>query len=146
MCDFAGIDLEAPLSVSSEGIGEGSTNGNTRKNIVDQRERLRGLVLNKALEIHENQAARPVWVWPQRDKLSSAWLLSLPGPHNGLSAEIFSEAVCASLCLPSPVCRDRVGERLGRFTVDAFGDKVMAAQLPGDTWRIRHDTVKNRAE
>ena len=36
----------------------------------------------------------------------------------------------------------RVGERLGRVCVDLYGDKIMAAQLPGDTWRIRHDTVK----
>ena len=142
MCDFTGIELEAPLSISAEGIGEGSSDGSTRKKTVDQRESLRGTALTKALERHENRAARPVWVWPQRDKLSSAWLLSLPGPQNGLSADIFSEAVCSNLCLPSPVCRERVGERLGRSSIDPFGDKVMAAQLPGDTWRIRHDTVK----
>ena len=43
---------------------------------------------------------------------------------------------------PSPACCNRVGERIGRSTVDLYGDKVMAAQLPGDTWRIRHDTIK----
>ena len=60
----------------------------------------------------------------------------------GLSSNVFSEAVCSNLCLPSPACRDRVGERVGKVNVDLFGDSVMAAQLPGDTWRIRHDTVK----
>ena len=142
LCDFLGKDVDVPLAVSVEAIGEGSTDGSTRKRIVEQRETLRGSALTKALEIYDDQTARPVLVWPQRDKLSSAWLLSLPGPHNGLSSEIFSEAMCSNLCLPSPVCRDRVGERLGKVHVDLYGDKVMSAQLPGDTWRIRHDAVK----
>ena len=101
-----------------------------------------GAALTKALEMHPNQLARPVKIWPQMDKLSTSWLLSLPGPHNGLSATIFSEAVCLNLGLPSPACCEKVGQRLGRVTVDYYGDKVMSAQLPGDTWRIRHDTVK----
>ena len=99
-------------------------------------------MLTKVLGNYPDQTARPVWAWPQRDKLSSARLLSLPGPHNGLSSAIFSEAVCMNLCLPSPVCRDRVGKSIGRTKVDIHGDKVMAAHLPGDSWRIRHDTVK----
>ena len=35
-----------------------------------------------------------------------------------------------------------MGEKVGRAVVDLYGDKVMAAPLHGDTWRIRHDTVK----
>ena len=31
---------------------------------------------------------------------------------------------------------------VGRATVDHFGDSVMAAPLPGDTWRTKHDTIK----
>ena len=81
-------------------------------------------------------------VWPQMDKLSSAWLLSYPGPHTGMPA-VFSEAVCGHLCLPSPACRDRVGEKVGKAEVDLYGDKVMATTLQGDTWRIKHDTVKS---
>ena len=100
-------------------------------------------MLGKALTLHPNQQARPVLVWPQLDKLSSAWLLAYPGPHTGMSSAVFSEAVCSHLCLPSPVCRDRVGERVGKAAVDMFGDHVMAESLPGDTWRIRHDKVKS---
>ena len=44
--------------------------------------------------------------------------------------------------MPSPVCRDRIGERVGRAIVDEYGDHVMAAQIAGDTWRIRHDCIK----
>ena len=142
LSNFLGIVLEAPLSVPVEGIGEGSEDGSTRQRILEQRETLRGAALTKFLESYPNQAARPVKVWPQLDKLSTSWLLSLPGPHSGLSSNIFSEVVCANLCLPSPACLGRLGERVGRTSVDLHGDRVMAAQLPGDTWRIRHDTIK----
>ena len=142
LSEYLGRDLDFPLAVSAEALGEGSVDGSTRKRVVEQRETLRGLALTKALESHPNQSARPVLVWPQMDKLSTSWLLSLPGPYNGLTSSIFSESVCSNLCLPSPMCRDKVGQRIGRTIVDRYGDKVMAAQLPGDTWRIRHDTVK----
>ena len=142
MCNFLDLNLETPLSVSVEGGGEGSMNGSTRKRIVEQRETLRGSVLTSALEHYSDQTARPVLVWPQKDKLSSAWLLALPGPVTGLTSPIFSEAVCSSLCLPSPSCRERVGEKIGKTTVDLYGDRVMATPLSGDSWRIRHDTVK----
>ena len=112
--------------------------------MTEQREKMRGAVLSKTLTLHPNQQARPVLVWPQLDKLSSAWLLAYPGPHTGMSSTVFSEAVCSHLCLPSPVCRDRVGERVGRAVVDLFGDHVMSAPLPGDTWRTRHDMVKSQ--
>ena len=132
MSEYLGMNLEAPFATNVQAIGEGSTDGSTRKK----------LVLSKALEAYPDQAARPVWVWPQMDKLSSAWLLALPGPQNGLTSAVFSEAMCMNLCLPSPACRDQVGEIIGRTKVDQFGDKVMSAHLPGDSWRIRHDTVK----
>ena len=141
--EFLGTGLEEQLSVPTEGLGEGSVNESTRKRILEQMETLKGSALTKALEMYPNQAARPVKVWPQMDKLSSSWLLSLPGPHSGLTSSIFSESVCSNLCLPSPACRNRVGERVGRSYVDSYGDKVMAAQLPGDTWRIRHDMIKS---
>ena len=46
------------------------------------------------------------------------------------------------LCLPSLVCRDRVGESVGTGKVDLFGDTVLCQKLPGDGWRIRHDRIK----
>ena len=93
-------------------------------------ESLRGLVLSHALENHDDREARPVFAGPQFDKLSSAWLLSLPGPHSGLSSPVFCEAMCAHLCLPSPACMERLGEPVARgAVVDLYGDKVMAAAV-----------------
>ena len=126
------------------GAGNGSTDGSTRKMIVQRGEELHGLVLARALELHPNQQARPVLVWPQLDKLSASWLLALPGPDTGMSRLVFKEAMCSHLCLPSPACLDRLGERVSRNTVvDLHGDKVMAAVLPGDSWRTKHDKVKS---
>ena len=46
------------------------------------------------------------------------------------------------LCIPSPACRDMVGEPVGTGKVDLFGDTVLCQNLPGDGWRIRHDRIK----
>jgi hypothetical protein len=81
------------------------------------------------------------------DKLSGAWLLALPGRDTGLSAKVFTEAMAAHLCLPSPavvtggwVVKNTVR---GGPVIDQFGDAVMCCKhLPGDTWRHRHDTDK----
>ena len=52
--------------------------------------------------------------------------------------------MATKLCLPSPECQDRLGQPVGREgrTVDRFGDSVMCARLPFDSWRHRHDDVK----
>ena len=73
--------------------------------------------------------------------------MSLPGPENGLSSVVFSESMAAHLCLPSPAVTR--GGWVGKTTtrggeiLDKFGDAIMNCKhLPGDTWRVRHDTGK----
>ena len=57
----------------------------------------------------------------------------------------FSEVMCSYLCVPSPACRELVGQRIGRETVDIWGDRVQAQTgLTGDAHRQKHDTVKLR--
>ena len=101
-------------------------------------------MLDESLVRHQNQAARPVWSWPERDKLSSQWLLALPGHDTLLTSEEFAECIAALLCLASPACALLVGQRVGRTSVDRYGDSVMAARLAGDGWRRRHDAIKMR--
>ena len=108
-CQYLDEEVNGHLSVPPEGLGEGATDGSTRAEVTEQREKLRVSVLEKALAEYEDQTARPVMSWKQRDKLSSAFLLDIPGPHSSLSSPIFCEAVAAMLCVPSLVCRDRVG-------------------------------------
>ena len=77
-----------------------------RGKVVEQREGLRAAVLARALELHDDHWARPVWVFPRLDidKLSSSWILTLPGPTNSLTSLGFSKAMATHLCLHSPAC------------------------------------------
>ena len=63
------------------------------------------------------------------------------GPE-GFSNLEFTKALALALCMPSPACQERVGEKVGKSVVDVFGDNIMSAALPGDHWRKRHDTIK----
>ena len=104
---------------------------------------MRAAVLNRWLEDCRDPGARPVMRWKQRDKLCSAFLLNVPGAHTSLSSPVFKEAVAALLCVPSLVCRDRVGKRVGRSRVDLYGDKIVGQNLTGGGWTRRHDSVKS---
>ena len=142
-----GKELEGELAATTEAAGADRSDGSTRRLIVQQREGLRHEVLTLGLERHADRVARPVTVFQNFDKLSGAWLLALPGPETGLSSKIFSEAMAAHLCLPSPavVSGGWVGKNTvrGGAVIDGFGDAVMCCKhLPGDTWRQRHDTGK----
>ena len=64
---------------SVEGIGEGSVSGETRGKIVENLENVRAQVLEEALGNVRPLKTRAVWYWRQRDKVSIAWLLALPG-------------------------------------------------------------------
>ena len=130
-----------PLYRSVEGAGDGREDGGTRRLIVQQREELRAAVLTEALSRYPDPKKRQVVAWANRDKLCTAWLQSLPGP-DGFSNPEFTEAIALALCMPSPACKDRVGEKVGKSVVDVFGDSIMSAHLPGDDWRTRHDKVK----
>ena len=143
-CAFLERELDAPLSTPLAGLGEGRLDGSTRALVVKQKEELRTAVVAKALCQYPDQSARPVWVFPQFDKLSQAWILATPNPHTYLPAPVFREAMAAHLCLPSPACQPHVGKPVGKegARVDVWGDSVTCAKLPFDTWRHRHDDVQ----
>ena len=139
---FLGQDLPpGPLQSPTSGAGDGSEDGSTRRAVVRQIEELRGAVLKESMKRNRNVNSKQVLAIINRDKLSSSWLQCLPGP-NGINNAGFSEAMALTLCMPSPVCQERVGEKIGRKVVDIYGDNVMSEQLPGDHWRTRHDQVK----
>ena len=144
---YLDIALEFPLADGVESAGGSSVDGSTRRKLVHQRESLRHQALGKALKEHPDRSFRPATVYQNFDKLSGAWLLALPGPSTGLSSQVFAEAMAAHLCLPSPAVQESgwVGKPLGRRgeNIDQFGDTIMnCSELPGDSWRHRHDTGK----
>ena len=77
-----------------------------------------GRLLKEGLLHHPDQEARPVWSWPERDKLSSQWLLALPGHDSSITSEEFTQCVEALLCLPSTACASKIGEKVGKARVD----------------------------
>ena len=139
------------LSAKLEEVGGSSVDGSTRTKLVQQREGMRHKLLTLALKRHPDREARPVTVFPNisEDKCAGSWLLATPSPDLSLSAKIFREAFSAHLSLPSPELRDGgwVGRPVGTrgVVVDKFGDNIMCSnQIPGDSWRTRHDTIKQR--
>ena len=128
-CSFLGKDLNGELAPCSESARQGKVDGSTRRLVVQQREGLRHEVLTLSRKRYRDRQARPVTVFQIFDKMSGAWLLALPGPDTGLSSKVFSEAMSAHLCLPSPAVVG--GGWVGKTTVrggamiDKFGDAVM---------------------
>ena len=138
---YLGDEPSGALALPVEGVGDGATDGSTRRKVVQQREEQRGAVMKEALARNPDQRQQQVLCWNNRDKLATAWLQSLPGPH-GMSSLVFTEALARALCLPSPACKERIGMKIGKSVVDAYGDSVMSSVLPGDHWRTRHDQIK----
>ena len=92
--------------------------------------------------MHPNREARAVRFFTQRDKLSQAWLAALPGPLSNIPSPEFIQAMAWFLLTPSPACKPHVGEMICGKPLDAYGETLMCATLPFDSWRIRHDKVK----
>ena len=141
-CALLGRDLPTNLAVEVEGVGLGSEDGSTRGKLTEEREVLRAAAYRQAIYGYRDQSAMAVMAWKNRDKLSTAWLMALPGPDSSLTSPQFGEAMCLLLALPSLCCRDRVGEKVGRRRVDLFGVAVLNENLEGGGFTRRHDTVK----
>ena len=110
--------------------------------VTTQLEGLTLATLKKHLGDYRDRKARPICCMQQKDKLTTAWLLALPSAQGSLSSPVFREGLAMVLCLPSPACRDRVGEKIGSGRVDQWGDVVKCQTLSGGSWTIRHDRTK----
>ena len=149
MWTFLGEEPNGPLAAELEEVGGNSVNGSTRCLIVQQSEGLRHKVLTKALASHHDREARPVTAFPNiaDDKVAGRFLLATPSSDLSMSATVFKEAISAHLCLASPALREGgwVGKVVGKEgkIIDKFGDSIMCCkEIPGDSWRKRHDLVK----
>ena len=144
---WLGEEVQENLAAQVESVGGTSCDGSTRGKVSEERDKTWAKLIVKALKDHPQQdrTNRPIWSWLQRDKLSSAWLQALPGPDTRLTSAEFSEAAAAALCIPSPACRDKLGQAIrGRQVVDLFGEAVQSTITTGDHYRKRHDTYKMR--
>ena len=100
MSEYLEEELGGPLQQPVEAMGEGSTDGSTRMQVTEQLETLTLATLKKHLETARDQKARPVCSMQQKDKLSTAWLLALPGAQSSLTTPIFQEGIAMVLCVP----------------------------------------------
>ena len=141
---YLGKELEDSMAKGPDIAAELEEGQSSRQLLTEQREQLREAVLKEALLRHHDQTARPAIAYPQLDKLATAWKLSLPGPSTGLTTPVFKEIMAMHLFLPSPACQEIVSQPVGpkRVAARPFGDEVMTATLPGDSWRWRHDALK----
>ena len=73
-CQYLEEELRGYLRCTKEGIGEGAVDGSTRSkvSVEMEMEKRRAAVLKKSMANHQDQTARPVWSWKQRDKQSTA--------------------------------------------------------------------------
>ena len=121
----------------------GSTSG-SRQKMVESRELLLAATMAKGLSQYVDRSAMAVHSWKNRDKISTAFLLELPGPNNLWSSAEWGEALCLLLALPSNACSSvrNLGQPIGQRFVDLYGREVLLATLPGGSWTRRHDRVK----
>ena len=63
-------------------------------------------------------------------------------PPLEISEGVANNPLLALLAVPSVLCRGKVGEKVGRLTVDEWGDAVLNATLPGNHFTRGHDTLK----
>ena len=111
--DYLGKELEGALA-TGPAVAANCTSGRCcRQELTEQREELKEAALRDGLLRHGDQTARPVRAYPQLDKLSTAWKLSLPGITNGLSTPVFKEVMAQHLGLPSPACQPILGQPVG---------------------------------
>ena len=82
---WLGTEIDPVFSSPLPALGNGSVTGKTRGEIVAAIEKTRAQLLSKALALYLPRKARPAWAWKQRDKISSSWLLALPGADSSLS-------------------------------------------------------------
>ena len=78
----------------------GCHSGVSNNRIIEARESLLAEMVEKGLSQHPDQSSMAIKAWKNRDKLSTAFLLELPGPHNQWSSAEWGEALCLVLSLP----------------------------------------------
>ena len=81
--------------------------------------------------------------WLNCDVFSSVWVTAWPSPECAFSPSQFREITARYFGAPSPACQGYVGCPIpGGSTLDAHGNSLTSARLPGDHFRTRHDAVK----
>ena len=135
---------DGPLATPVAGMGSGC-GGKLQRALTRQREKLRFDTLDANIRALPPDDMRRL-TWLNLDKNSTVWVAAWPGGESYLSNPEFDEVTAMYFGLPSPACAPLAGQRIGntRITLDRYGSRLAAAQLPGDGWRLQHDAIKWR--
>ena len=146
-CNFLEDDLGGTiLSAEASSAGDGAVDGSTRNKIIQSLENLHYKAIRSGLEKHHDQGAKPVKRFDQRDKVSQAWLSALCTAMSSIPSPEFTQAMAWFLFTPSPACSPLVGQLVAGKPLDQFGEVLMCAHLPFDSWRTRHNTIEATTE
>ena len=99
VADWLGEEVKEVFTTMVEGIGGPSVSGQTRGIIVEATEKNKSSLLTRALELRRPMKDRHTWSRRQRDKLTSAWLLAMPGGETSMTNSQFSHFAAINLCL-----------------------------------------------
>ena len=143
LCSYLDIPLEGPLASALTDAGNGSSDGSTRALVVKGLESFTVQAIKKVIDEQADRNSRPRRFFLNRDKISQAWLSALPGPLTHIPSAEFTQAMAWLFMLPSPACSPFVGSMVCGKPLDMYGEVLMCATLPFDSWRVRHDKVKS---
>ena len=123
----------------------GASNDKVQRDLTRVRERVRFQKLDVDVRALPASDMRRL-SWLNLDKFSTVWVAAWPSHEVAFSNAEFAEVTARYFGLPSPACAPFVGTRIPglRDTVDAFGVRLLAANMHGDGWRLQHDCLKWR--
>ena len=137
--------VDGPLASPVARAGAGFTK--MQRLLTEEREKVRFQNLDVAFRsLPVDDMRRNAWM--NLDRFSTVWVSAWPTKESYLSNPEFAEVASVYFGMPSPCCRQSVGEPIGntRSTLDVFGMRLAAATLPGDGWRTQHDAIKWQIE
>ena len=146
-CAFLEEDLGGTvLSAETASAGDGACDGSTRTKVTQLLEGYHHQVIRLGLQKHHNKNAHPVKRFSQRDKVSQAWLSAQCTALSSIPSPEFTQAMAWFFFVPSPACSAHVGTMVAGKPLDRFGEVLMCAHLPFDSWRTRHTSIETTTE
>ena len=126
--------------------GQRKHDGSMRTKTTQLLESLHFRAVLEGLKSHPNQTQKPVKRFHQLDKCSQAWLSALCSPLSKIPSPEFTEAMALKFFVPSPACAPFVGQMVAGKPLDKYGEVLLCASLPFDSWRLRHNSIQATVE
>ena len=110
-CDFLNVPCVGVLSGAASCFGSEAADGSCCQEIGEQLGSLNFKVIREVMS--GSPCSKAAVLLHQFDKMSQAWLGALPGPMSDIPGPEFQQAMAWRLNLPSPACKDFIGQKIG---------------------------------